>query len=57
VTAICPQCGGLIRQAVGKERLGHFSSLCTVTYRTSSNVLEHPVSSAKTEHLSEVVSK
>lgn len=57
VMAICPQCGRLIRQAVGKERLHYFMSRCTVTYRAQSNVLGHPLPTAKTEHLPKVISE
>jgi hypothetical protein len=57
VIAICPQCDGLIRQAVGKERLGHFLDRYSVTFRESANVSRDPLPPAKSVHVAEAVSK
>ena len=48
VTAMCPSCDGLIRQAVGAERLGHFVDRYTVTRRAPTNALVNPPAAPKT---------
>jgi hypothetical protein len=57
ITAICPGCGRLLRQAVGPERLVLFMERCSVSLRTLSNVLGEPPLPADTVHSGTGVSK